>query len=1118
MIFSRGTFSNIFIGVFLLGLLILSQACSNDSSTSNQEVPATLEGPMFRQISPEQSGVTFTNTIEETAQFNHLRWSHMYTGGGVGIIDVNNDGLQDIYFTGNLVPDRLYLNKGNLQFEDITKSAGILDDGRWSSGVAIGDVNQDGFQDIYVSRTGWEGPTQRQNLLYVNNRNGGFTEQSKKFGVADMGYSTQATFVDIDNDGDLDLFVGNEPPDKRQEYNPRFKNQLTYENTSDHLYENTGDFKFKDITKAAGLHTYSFTLNAVASDINDDGYMDFYVSNDYEEPDYIWINNKNKTFTNKMESMLNHTSQYAMGSDIADFNNDGLVDFAVVDMASSNHYRSKTNMGSMSNEVFWKNVADGKYYQYMFNALQVNNGNGTFSDIAQLAGISKTDWSWAVVLADFDNDGLKDIFITNGIQKDIRNNDFMQYVRQQNEQGVSTFNAKELVDQIPSTPISNFMYKNNGDLTFTDVTQDWGLGAPNFSNGMAHADLDNDGDLDIIVNNVSAPSDIFENLQANKRNWLRLKLKGNGDNKLALGAKVRITYGDQIQYQETSLTRGFFSSMENFVHFGLDNQSVVDKLEIRWPDGSTQTLTDVKVNQLLTLNQKDAKGKIVQFNNPVRNTLFKEVSNSIGLNFKHQENEYDDFLREILIPHKQSQNGPYISAGDANGDGMEDFYIGGAMGFAGELFLQKIAGKFEKAANQPWNNDKKYEDLGSLFFDADGDGDQDLYVVSGGSEYDPNSANYQDRLYLNDGKGNYSKATNALPSFKESGQCVIAHDYDADGDLDLFVGGRIVPGKYPAPANSYLLQNNDGKFKDVTDEVAAEMRNLGLVTDAIFNDYDQDGDIDLVMVGEWMPITMFQNDGGKFTKQTIENSNGWWWSIESGDFDKDGKDDFILGNLGKNHKFKASKDKPFTVFGNDFDNNGTNDIVLASYSSDKELLPVRGRECSSQQMPFVAEKFPTFDGFAKANIETIYTAEKLGESIKYEVQSFKSIVLKNLGGGQFDIQPLPNAAQIAPIRDMHVADIDKDGNLDVIAVGNMFGVEVETVRHDAGTGFFLKGDGNGGFTPEAPQKSGFFVPNDARNMVVIGKEKPLFIVANNQEAIDFFGLSSQWADKTLGQK
>ncbi|NNE28840.1 MAG: VCBS repeat-containing protein [Saprospiraceae bacterium] len=1084
--------------VYLLGMIsfLFLISCS-------QKPDGEIDGPVFQLLEPGKTGISFSNTIVEDKQYNHLIWSHVYSGAGLGLGDINNDGLSDVFFAGNIVEDAIYLNKGDLQFEDITPTSGIVQDKGWSTGVTFGDVNQDGYDDIYVCRLGWtQNPNDRRNLLYINNGDNTFSERSMELGVNDGGFSIQATFFDMDRDGDLDLFVANQPPDPRLISRFKLKPEETKELYLDKLYRNNGKGQFEEVSEQYGVAGYGYGLNVVASDINGDGWTDLYVSNDYDSPDFLYINQKGKSFVNNINESIKHISNFAMGSDIADYDNDGLLDIAVVDMASADHIRSKTNMGSMRPDRFWKFVENGKHYQYMFNTLQKNNGNGSFSEIGQMAGISKTDWSWGIVMADFDNDSYKDVAITNGIQRDIRNNDFQYKIKKANESGQTQFNILDVVNLVPSTPISNFIFKNDGGLTFSEVTKDWGFDQPGFSHGMGYADLDNDGDLDLIINNQSSTAVVYKNTQANKENYIRFNLKGPKGNPHAYNAKVVIKYNGGTQVSEITSTRGYMSSSEPVAHFGLGDISEIQSAEIIWPYGKWTYLENPAINKVHEIDITKA-GPRKSKEAPI-SPLFKESELVVH---QHVENEFDDFAREILIPHKQSEHGPSIAAGDVNGDGLSDCFVGGAAESSGVLYLGQTGGGFSTASSQPWYSDRASEDLGTLFFDADADGDLDLYVVSGGSEFKPGNKLYQDRLYINNGAGTFSKGS--LPAFAESGQAVLSNDVDADGDLDLFVSGRIVPGKYPSPANSYLLINEGGKFTDKTDELAPGFTGLGLASDAVFSDIDGDNDKDLLVVGEWMNIQVFLNTNGAFEDATenydLGDSRGWWWTIEEGDFDGDGDPDFIVGNLGMNAKFKAKSDKPFMVYGNDFDNNGTNDVVLAKYYGDN-VVPVRGRECSSEQMPFIADKFPTFEGFATASLDNILPEQKLDNAVQYKIKSFKSILLIN-EGGSFSKKYLPLETQVSPLRDAVVLDLNSDGHLDVVGAGNMYGAEVETMRYDAGIGFCLLGDGKGGFESLPVGESGFFAPHDARSIVSIQQDgKLVLLVANNNEKVQSFTL------------
>ncbi len=1107
----------------VIPIAVILGACAGSATDKAGSVAVTstteVRGPLLRSVPPDSSGVHFTNTLIETDSMNYFNFENMYNGGGIAIGDVNGDGLADLYFTGNQVDDRLYLNKGGLRFEDVTAKALPKDQHGWHTGVTMGDANGDGKLDIYVCRGGiWSDPSTRTNRFYQNAGNDGngipvFKERARELGIADTTRSDQAVFFDHDLDGDLDLYVINTSLQGKEQLSPTQVEELlkTRRSPTSRLYRNDGA-RFTDITEASGLLTYGYALGVSVSDLDGDGRQDIYVANDYVQPDRMYMRNAIGGYTESIQERTRHISNFAMGCDVADYNNDGLVDIAVVDMVSEDHVRSKTNMGGMSSEKFWTAVLAGFHYQYMFNTLQLNNGNGTFSEVGQLAGVSKTDWSWAPLFCDLDNDGWKDLMVTNGYLRDVRDNDYvLQATRMEKEKKQQPL--QQALELIPSQRIRNYVFRNNGDLTFQDNSGSWGFTEADNSNGAAYADLDLDGDLDLVINNLEAAASLYENraVQQGTGHWLRVKLEGAGGAS-AMGAKVHVRAGGIRQLQELMLTRGFQSSVEPVLHFGLGSASTIDDVHVVWPDGTVSDLTGVKADQVLEVQRSTARRTSAE---EEERPMFTEVAEERGLDFKHKEDPYDDMRVEVLLPHDQSRNGPLFGSGDANGDGLPDLFIGGAAGQSGLLYLQRGNGGFALSPYQPWSAQAGSEDMGSLFFDADADGDQDLCIASGSNEVNLPLERFKNRLYLNDGKGVFALSPQALPSMEPSAMRMAAADIDGDKDLDLFVGGRVVPGQYPKAPRSYLLLNDGhGRFTDVTGQQGPALLAPGLVTDAEFMDYDGDQDPDLVVVGEWMPISFYENRAGHFVpandKCGLNDTEGWWWSLTSGDIDGDGDPDLVCGNLGWNHKFHCSPEHPFHVFWNDFDANGRGDIVLAKEYGPIGLVPVRGRECSSQQCPMIQKKFGTYDAFAYASVEQIYTPELISSSLHLQARHMRSCVLLNQGKGRFTLTDLPNQAQVAPIMGSALFDADGDGKMDLFVAGNHWGAEVETIRYDAGTGLLLLGDGKGGFSPQTIARSGIFAWNNVKDVALLrtGENKePLIVIANNDDRVQAFALA-----------
>jgi hypothetical protein len=1096
----------------LWGLLpaLLLTACGPGADNTGTTTAATAAGPLFTRVTPDSSGITFANTVTESPEVNYFTYIYAYNGGGVAAGDVNNDGLTDLYFTGNQVPDRLYLNKGGMRFEDVTEKAiGPLAGAGWRTGVSMADVDADGRLDIYVCRSGPTSDTAlTRNLFYHNNGDGTFTEMAHALGIADTTHSTQAAFFDADNDGDLDLYVMNHPPGRKLGLSNFAALRAIQDRTAptDRFYRNEGG-RFAEVTYAADLQNYAYSLGLSVADLDQDGWADIYEANDFDAPDLMYMNQRDGTFGEQLQFRLRHISNFGMGCDVADYNNDALPDIMVLDMTADDHRRNKTNMGSMSPERFWANVRGGYFFQYMVNTLQLNNGNGTFSEVAQLAGVARTDWSWAPLFADLDNDGWKDLVVTNGFKHDVRNNDYARGVYDKLRTGADFYGT---LDLIPSTKLRNYLFRNNGDLTFADSSQAWGFTEAFNSNGALYADLDNDGDLDLAINNLDDPAGVYRNTTSEQhpdRRWLRLKLtKGMS---AALGAKAYVRHRGTVQYQELYPVRGYQSAVEPVLHFGLGAIDAVDTVEVRWPDGTVTLRTGVKAGQVLALRQEEG-GKAPEAP-ALPAPLLTEVTDQLDKGLAHTENLYDDFQLELLLPHKQSELGPMLATADVNGDGRDDLFVGGSYMRPAALWLQRADGGFEPARSQPWKERMPQEQLGGLFLDIDGDADRDLLVVAGSNELDLREAAYTHRLYRNDGRGGFTEAKDAMPALMTSGQRADAADIDGDGDTDIFLGGRQTPAHYPFAPRSYLLVNDgSGRFTDATQQLAPALMGPGMVTAVRFSDVDNDRDPDLLLAGEWMGLMLLRNEGGHFMDHSaasgLKDLKGWWGSLATADLNEDGRPDIIGGNLGWNSKFHGTPAHPVHIYWADFDDNGRHDIVLAK-DKDGKQLPVRGRECSSQQCPVILQRFPTYEQFAEADLSRIYTPEKLAKALHLEATWMWSTVLLSRPDGTYEPRPLPNLAQVAPINGIVVADVDGDGHQDLVCAGNNWGAEVETVRYDAGIGCVLLGDGKGGLRPVPPVRSGFTAWGNVKDLVLLRRNgRSTVVVGNNNDRLQAFEL------------
>jgi len=1107
-----------FYTLTLIALAFAAIACAFSISSGS------VNGKLFSMVSPDHSNIHFSNKLKDTRDHNIMIYSNYYGGAGVGMGDINNDGLADLFFAGNLEADRLYLNKGDMVFEDITETAGILDDGGWSSGVIMADVNQDGYLDVYVTRELYDDDEAiRKNKLYINNRDNTFSSMEDEYGVGNTERTRHASFLDYDKDGDLDLFLLNQPPNPG-DYSKHYGTELLLPQYSPKLLQNEGG-KFIDVSIEAGFDKTGFPNSLTASDLNGDGWVDLYIANDFWVPDWYYVNNGDGTFTDKILEDTKHISYFSMGVDAADINNDGALDISVVDMVAEDNYRQKANMSGMNPKAFWKVVKDGGHYQYMFNTLQLNQGDGKFSDIAQLADLANTDWSWSVLMTDLDNDGWKDIHITNGLMRDIRNKDasksiakkiesaaYNQLVNNPTQEIASIWDIidiEETLALVPSEKLKNYVFKNNGDLSFDGVREEWGMDQSTFSNGAAYGDLDNDGDIDLVINNINDPAFIYENHSDQKlnSNYLRVKPLARDDGGHVFGAKIWAKNDGSNQFFEITGVRGMYSTSEAIAHFGLGDQERVAELKVIWPDGKEAVLKDVQANQLLEVpypEESTASNKSADVN-----TLFTNITAEEVLTHAHKENRFDDYRTQVLMPHKMSTSGPILSTADINGDGLEDLFVGGAIKQTGNVFIQLADGTFRQSMQAALLADAKCEDVGSVFFDADNDGDLDLYVVSGGNEYKEWADTYQDRLYINDGRGVFNKAESALPDMKFCGSKVSAKDIDKDGDIDLVVAGHHKTWSYPQPSSSVVLINDKGVFTDQTAKIAPMLKDIGMVNDLSWLDYDNDGWDDMVIVGEWMPLTIIKNNKGVFEQVKLNESElttGWWFSVETADMDGDGDEDIIAGNLGLNYKYKASKEAPFGVYYYDFDDNGSNDVVLTYYNFGIEY-PVRGKQCSSEQVPTLNNTFETYDLFASSDIIDVYGEDELSSALHYDAYTFASTYFENNGDGTFTNHTLPNMAQITSINDILVDDYNGDSHPDIFVAGNLYNAEVETSRADAGYGNLLLGNSKGDFEPMSKLVSGIDLPYNVKSLGTITTNNGrLFFAGCNNDKLQILKL------------
>lgn len=1111
--------------LYAVGLAGCSDSRDSLPATSTTKAPAP-DGHLFTMMPSSYTGVRFANRVEDTPEMNVFTYRNFYNGGGAAVGDLNGDGLPELILTSNLHGNRLYLNKGHFQFQDITDAAGVGGKGYWATGVTIADVNGDGKLDIYICYAGNIPGKRRANELYINEgveKNGvpSFKEMAAQYGIADEGYSTQGTFFDYDRDGNLDLFLVNNSFRPVNSFGLRNIRNVRDKLGGHKLFHNDGNGHFTDVSERAGTFgsEIAFGLGVVVSDVNRDGWPDMYVSNDFFERDYLYINNHDGTFVERLDKEMPYLSYFSMGLDIADINNDGWPDIYTTDMLPEDEYRLRTTSSFEGWEPYQAKVTNGFHYQLMRNMLQLNNGNGTFSDIGQMAGVARTDWSWSALIADLDLDGNKDIYITNGIAKDVTSQDYIAFLANDRTMQSATrgrrVDFKGLTEAMSSTKLRHYAFRNNGDLTFADQTTDWGLDTPSFGNGATYADFDGDGALDLVVNNENDEAFVYRNNARSllkDNHYLQVSLEGQGRNTFGVDSKVAVRYGSQTLYQELEPTRGFQSSVDYTLTFGLGKSDTVSAVTVTWPNGRVSELRDVAANQRITVKQLESTKATPTPSTPVRQ-LVTDITGRTKFPFAHHENAYVDFDRERLMPKMLSTEGPLMAVADVNGDGLDDIFIGGAKEQPSAILIQQPDGSFAKSNEKLLAQDSVSEDIGAVFFDANGDHHPDLYVVTGGSEYSEAAPALEDRLYLNDGKGSFRKAVGAIPPLSISGSRVAAADFDGDGAIDLFVGGRSVPGRYGIDPQSVLLKNDGrGHFTDVADAAAPGLSHVGMVTDAAWVDTDGDGRQDLVLVGEWMPITIFHNAGrGKLAKTEVrglEKSNGWWNRIVAGDFTGDGKVDFIAGNLGLNTRLQAAPNEPATMYVKDFAHTGFLQQIIAYYNHGK-AYPLTLRDDLIKSLAFLKDRYRNYGDYARQTVAEVFPNKDLDDAVVKNAYTFATSLVKNNGDGSFTLVPLPLEAQIAPMYGILAGDFEGKGRTDLMMAGNFDAVKPELGKMSAGYGVYLRGDGKGRFTPVLARETGFLVPGQARDIQrVRARNGIIYVVSRNNDRALIFAKNS----------